>query len=455
MSSPFNPTAANIISSLGIKGATVNEKLPGFVPVLDENGQLSVDFIPASAAQLTIPPPSDVVFVDPNTNVPEYAPDGRRVRTGSVTAPFKSMTEAAKYFEPADGASPGGDLAMVLCPGEYEDYALFQKYHPSRLFIIGLGQATLSASGCSISGLSSIDGPPKVFLQNVYTVGALAIDSSAYVTVLGRSYIGSLHAQSGSALYLSSESVVDSVDGGFGSIQYLSEAQRIKNTSSVAGATARDALDRLGGRKVRIAKTAGSGSGFDAESSFVDISADSAGGFDVFDLRDRDMQFVSAIKDLYSRLRNIVCDTVHANSVVADVVSTKELRMDSIVMGGYRLAIDSYGYLVVMDGSATPPRPPDSVTLLRDSVTGAIYMLGVADGRMYVKLADQESAEVHDVLTIYDPDSGSNYSVSIANGRLEIDRQQSRRAVQAVQAVQAAPEDDGERKASKRKRGRK
>ena len=82
-----------------------------------------------------------------------------------------------------------------------------------------------------------------------------------------------------------------------------------------------------------------------------------------------------------------------------------------------------YGYLVVADGSATPPSPPDGVILLRDT-DGSIYMLGISNGRAYVAPADESSA-ADDEITIHDPESGYDYDLSMSDGRLIITRKEN------------------------------
>ena len=100
--------------------------------------------------------------------------------------------------------------------------------------------------------------------------------------------------------------------------------------------------------------------------------------------------------------------------------------MDALALGGYKLTIDTYGYLVVADGSQPLPPPPDSVVLIRDtgsSGEGAIYLLGVANGRLFIDPYDDgSSSPVENVLNVYDPDTGYEYAVSVDNGRVVIDR---------------------------------
>jgi hypothetical protein len=100
MANALNPTAANIISSLGVKGATSEggEGYSGYVPMLDESGKLSLSFIPQGAAAMAMPPLHDVAFVDPGSN--------SETPTGSIAAPFKTLSDAAS------GASA---LLLRLC----------------------------------------------------------------------------------------------------------------------------------------------------------------------------------------------------------------------------------------------------------------------------------------------------------------------------------------------------
>lgn len=431
------PTAANIISSLGVKGAISSipagedaSKYEGFLPVLDANGRLNANFIPPEAAQISIPTLSNVAYVDPYTDVQEYAADGiTRLRVGSVVAPFKSIEEAAANFSPTEDAKSGKYVAFVLAPGKYEDTEMRfpSGRSPLSVYLIGTGNCIFASNitTFSIHGMSSASGGrrPVLFLQNVYMAGEISVSTGADAVVIGKTYVHQLSVGSGSKVSIASDCRVDSTNAG--TVAFLSEDSRIGNTSGVKGDTVKDAVGRLGRRKVRISKITADSSGIDIDSSsFVDVSETSSSGdsFGVFDLRMRDRVLVESIKRLFDRGKNIVADSVTAKTVVADSVRTKELRMDSLALGGYRIEIDAYGYLVVSDGSATPPRPPDSVVLLRDTVNGALYMLGVSNGRMYIAGADDESSSSDpvDVMTVYDPDSGTEYAVSVEEGRLVI-----------------------------------
>lgn len=424
------PTAANIISSLGVKGAISSipagedaSKYEGFLPVLDANGRLNANFIPPEAAHILIPTLSNVAYVDPYTNVKE--------RVGSVVAPFKSIEEAASNFSPTDDAKSGKYVAFVLAPGKYEDSEIVFPLgmEPLSVYLIGTGECRVADNipTLVVRGMSSASegNRPVLFLQNIYMAGEISVSVStgADAVVIGKTYVHQLSIGSGSTLSIASDCRVDSTDAG--TVVFLSEDSRIRNTSGVKGDTVKDAVGRLGRRKVRISKITADSSGIYIDSSsFVNVSETSSSGdsFGVFDLRIRDRVLVESIKRLFDRSKNVVADSVTAKTIVADSVLTKELRMDSLALGGYRIEIDLYGYLVVSDRSATPPRPPDSMIFLRDTVNGALYMLGVSNGRMYIAGADDESSSSDpvDVMTVYDPDSGNEYAVSMEDGRLVI-----------------------------------
>lgn len=421
------PTAANIISSLGIKGATVDENLPGYIPVLGPDGMLSARLVPPDAAVEQLPALSNVAFVDPYTTVAD------RLRKGSVVAPFKTLQEVADRFEPTAAASSGGIVACVLSPGMYGDgYIQFPDgREPAGLYLIGIGDCRF-ASNVSSFGIYRLSAPagtrPSVFIQNVRMSGTISVRAyNASVTVAGRSYVHVLNGLDGMTLTLSPESRVDSTNAS--SVSYLADGYRIGNTSRVDGATVGDALDRLGGRKIRIAnaKATDSGLGADSTSPYADIAAQSESGVDLFDLSGRDRLLAERINTLFRRTKNVVADTVYSKTVTADAIYVDDLRMQSLTLGGYRLYVDTYGYLVVADGADVPPKPVETSMWLRDTVTGILYMIGVEDGRMYIAdTADpsdsSSSMDVRDEFTVTDSATGASYAVTVANGRLTLTR---------------------------------
>lgn len=426
MANTLTPTAANIISSLGIKGATigatVDECKPGFIPVLDENGKLSANLIPAGAAQAAIPALSNVAFVDPGTEVEQS------LRKGSTVAPYQSIEEAAENFEP-DG---GGIVALVLSPGEYSDTEAEFQSGTHEVYLIGLGRCVLK-NNLRISGLTPpASGRAALFIQNISAGGQITSDcSNLSATCMGRTFIGTLSVGSGAELNIAAESRVDSTNV---SKIYLSDAFNVGNapeagesSPAVPGDTVGDALKRLGTRKIRVAHMAVGDSGITVGSSY-DIGADSAGGFDIYDLSERDRVLANGINRLFRLGQHINAITVTANTVTADLVKAGRLEMDALTLGGYNLEIDTYGYLVVTDNEdeddSSSFGPPDRFVVIRDSVTDDLYVLGVANGRLYIVLADEDvnTANVVDSLDVPDDEEGYDYAVSISNGRLVITR---------------------------------
>ena len=397
----LNPTAANIISSLGIKGATVDEKLPGFVPVLNANGMLDAKFIPPASIGIAVPPLTNVAFVDPNTSVSE--------RTGSIAAPFLNITEAVSNF------AERSCVAIMLCPGSYPDSDILFRGSPSSVFLIGLGECRFMANQVVMYGLATIS---RVFLQNIVTDTTIRIPGDRSVFCFGNTSIGVLNVGSGGSVSLSAESRVFSTDAG--SVSYLSEASNVGNTSTVAGATVEDALTRLNGRKIRVANITVGSSGFIIGSSYTDIDADSSGQFDIYDLSERERSLAAGVNKFTEHKDDIVVKTVTADTITADIVNARDFNTESIVLGGYRLAIDEYGYLVVLDGSDDPPHPPEGVILLQDTVDGTYYVLRISSGRLYIANAEvgSSSSPVYTEIHITDPDTGIEYELRVVNGRL-------------------------------------
>lgn len=434
MSIPANsakPTAANILSSLGIKGAIASipegetgSSYAGFVPVLDENGRINVQFIPSSAVEASISPLGNVFIVDPNSSATE--------ETGSVIAPFKTINAAAKALV----ADLSGRCALVLMPGFYSatdpnSIAEFSKDHPdvdlpTEVFIIGLGECVLGSSTFSITGLAT-NG--TVVLQNIVASSNIQADGAMTVLCLGRTYIsGTLMAEDGATISISSESRITSISPETATLSYLSDASRIGNGSSVPGSTVKDALSYLNNRRIRLADVS-----FSDESGFIfdnDVYTDvAANGENLYDLRQRQKVFVDGINRLMRLGDDIVVNSVTAEKVTAKLIETEKLKMNSLVLGGYQLTIDPYGYLVVA-GADTPIVPPSGVILISDSAPGnsTVYALYVYNGRMHIENADtldssgsSDPTEVVTEFTLVDSKTGTEYIVRVVNGRITID----------------------------------
>lgn len=442
MANAMKPTYANIISSLGIRGATVSENLPGYIPVLDETGRLNANFIPVNAEQVAIPSISDVAYVDPYTTVGfdtegNDIDTGHTIRKGSISAPFKSLAEAATYFSPTASAIAGKYMAFMLAPGKYDDAQMYfpSSRMPLSVYILGLGECRFSTSLIIQNMASAVSGRnPAVFIQSIYTESSASVSVSAVanVTVIGKSYISTLNASSGSSLLLASDSRVDSTN--ISSISYISEARRVgyvrrgdSGASFPEGTVAKE-LDRLRRRRVRIVNVSMGSTGLVVgSSSYADIMAGSSSGADVFDMRAHDRILINGLNTLFSRGKDIVADTVNAGTIVADNIQATNLRMDALSLGGYKLAIDTYGYLVVLDGSGTTPiRPPDTVFLIRDSVTGELWTLGISNGRLYIvgyegssySSDSSSSSGIHDSIQLHDTGNSHDYIVTVSDGEI-------------------------------------
>ena len=450
----LSPTAANIISSLGILGATVDQPKPGYVPVLDENGKLCADFMPVSESQLSMPRLSNVAFVDVYTEIAEG------LRSGTIAAPYKSLQEAADGFTMSmeAGNSSARHLALVLSPGTYPESGIIFSNHASRdqplhLYIICLGKCRFTADVFTVGGMGNFnDGNITVVLQNFSSDHTVNVANDAVVTLLGDTYINVLSYNPVScsvSLKLASEARVNATN--IGNITYLSEATRVGYSRSetsygIPSGTVAKELYRLGHRKIRVSKISAESSGLEiGSSSYVDISADSDSGQDTFDLQTRDRIFVEAINRLYEREHELDIDAISATTITADVVKTKELQMDSLVIGGYKLTIDSYGYLVLMESSESPVEPPDTVILLRDSSDGAIYAIGVADERLYAQNVDAGDSSYGPPMPYFDIfDGDSGYRLTMSGGRLVISKMDSGSSSPSSSGSSSSPTDQGE-----------
>ena len=428
MANAFSPTAANILASLGIRGATTGERLAdckqGFVPVLGENGKLSANLIPANSAQLAIPALSDVAFVDPYTTVPEAD------RKGSVVAPFVSLSEAAARFEQPEGSS--GTFVAILAPGEHSDTSVeFERGFPSSVYVIGLGGGCTFVSGVRFSGLLA---GANVVLQGISTSEKITVScDTPSVTCIGSTSIGELAAPGSFSVFLSPDSRVYSTQG---AVTYLADAFHVGNAAragesspAVKGATVGDALERLGTRKIRVSNIGIGSSGIDiGSSSYADIPAVSGGsGFDIFDMRERDRALVNALNEAIARAETGQLNEITATTVNADVVNAREFHIDALTLGGYSLEVDNLGYLVVEQVSDSAKQPPEALFVIRDSVDGALYVLGIAAGRLYVKpfdesgqtSSDSSSADgILDEIDVEDSETSRKYAITMRNGTL-------------------------------------
>lgn len=431
----FDPTAANIISSLGIKGATdkSGSEYRGYVPVLDENGKLNAQVVPAEAWSLSIPHLSDVVFVDPNTEIDEKS------QTGSIASPYSSLSAAARSFEPSESASDSNlerYAAFILAPGEYYDSVMefSTKFIPTKVFLIGLGNCVFKESLFSVSGLGRVTSSNTGFyFQNITADGcAFGIEANSDATVdvtVIRSHIGYVRTNFGT-LVLSADSVVDGSNAT--NTRYLDDAGKINNGTSSSealgvGSTVKDAIVGLGSRKIRVLDF--SSEDFENSGSLekcYDVEVSEKDGAYVFDLSGRDKVIVEGLRTLYESRENITATTVTTGSLaVTGKAKIKELELSYLNLGGYKLTIDRYGYLVVVDESTEIADLSSNRVYLQDVATKKIYMLGVENERMYIVPAEEsevsEDAEVDKQLVVYDSES-NGYVLSLKNGRLIVEK---------------------------------
>lgn len=414
-------TAANIISSLGVKGATWcippgtdGASFGGFVPVLGPGGKLDISFIPEGAAELSVQRLHNVVIVDPGTTA--------TTRTGSIIAPFKTISEAAAAL--VIDAEAESDYTILLTPGVYdaqEDASVLFAASPKAVYIIGLGKCQLKHAATTFSG---IDYGGSLTLVNICTTGNISVPNCASVTCRGVTSIsGTLSTLSTSVLYLAPEAFIATTTAN--EVRYLSDTGRIGNSSNVADSkTASDALNRLNSRLVRVSTMTEDEDGHLVEGAAEDIpaAADSSKNLDFYDLSHHEHTLVAKINNLVDLSKNGVAETLQAKTVTADSIYAKELRINAINLGGYLLAVDAFGYLVVSD-SGTPPDPPSEAILIRDSDTGIVYKIGMSDGRLYIvdEYDDQDDpGEVSTIIPIVDSETGLKYEVFMESGRLMV-----------------------------------
>lgn len=416
----LSPTAANIISSLGVKGAAASgasppSSLAGFLPILGPSGKLDASFVPADAAQVSLPTLADAAYIDPQTST------GDDVRRGSIVAPYRSLGEAAASFTPSLQAQMDGFVAFVLAPGAYTSaadatVAFKSSFHPKTVVIACAGQCKF-ISTVAVTGLAS---GATVYLRDMTLPGFSA--AGARVVCLGRTVVSG--AVTAASLSLSADSSV----GGDrpGSVALLADSDRVGDRSSLEAGTVSGAIDALAKRAIRRARLTGCHSTLSADvSNPVDVAADKNG---VYDMSDRDSMLVSAIRDLYSKVGqgSMTVETLTAGKVVTTTLSIKALELN-----GRTVRIDAFGYLVVEGTSASSGSADASGSVvLRDQAEGdgRMWLVGVSSGRLFVEEyaapedddGDGETVEAVDDIDL--DDLGTSYKVTMNGGRLVVTR---------------------------------
>lgn len=310
----FDTTAANILSSLKVRGASLTggRGKEGYVPVLGSDGTLDLSVIPSDSASalIDIAALRTTAFVDANASYPSGVSP-----TGSIAKPFKTLKAAAD----------AGFGNFVLVGGAFgtETVSVSNAQH-GVVRIFSLGQSTFDA--LTLSGYTS----GTVFEFSDVSVLATLMFSGQMpcrVSLLGDGSVRTLRA-------LNSASVDATVDAGFVvedtigdvDIAYGASSDRIANASSVAGDTVSDALDAVGVRKVRIPVFTYDETGVHAD-DYVDIAA-SDGLYSLLGLAN----IAEAVTTLFHKdgddvaYNDVQATDVRAGSVVADSTTTESLN---------------------------------------------------------------------------------------------------------------------------------
>ena len=359
MANMGSPTAANILSSLGIKGAKAvggSSADAGFVPVLGDDGKLDASMIDTDGivAQLSVLPLSSVAFVDANTQ--------STVNDGSIAAPFRTMRAAA---------SAGFNVIVLAAgnyPGESVSFARGGVATSSPVCIVGMGE-------CNISNTLAIGGVGTggtITIHNINALNNVSVTGQVTVVCTGTTFLANLAgtipdqsdplSQSMLSLKLGPSARVGTTNAS--SISCLASTSRVANVSTVVGDTATDALNRLGGRKIRVSNFSYGDGGLEIDGT-TDESAeeDSSGSFDLVDITGRDASLVTAINAKFAH---------QGGDITAGLVTANRVAAASAAVGRARVS----EFVHVVDG-----------------VTGRLYKVGLEGGRLTVDGPLADSAD--------------------------------------------------------------
>ena len=328
----FNPTAANILSSLKIKGATAvgGPGKDGYVPILGEDGKLDLSIVPVDTIQslLDVPALKSVAFVDGKTEM--------AVQTGSIAAPFSTLASAAAA--PVDASSSGDSgpvdryLDFVLMPGDYGSENVGVASGPrKRVRIFGLGSAkfdTLTFNGYSTDTVFE--------LYNVSVSSGLRFGNnvSASVILAGKSDVSVLSVDSDPeaslTVYVGADCSLneDNLSGDV-TVEYLADADRIAKGVDAPGKTVADVLDNLASRKIRYPTFTPGANGIARSTSTASISY-----FDeAYSLELLGTSLVAAVNQTFHKngdsptYVNVTASSVSANSVTTASMATDQLKL--------------------------------------------------------------------------------------------------------------------------------
>lgn len=338
----FTPTAANIIASLGIKGASVTggEGMSGYVPVLNEDGRLDVSTFDAQelTKSLDVAPLTNLAYVDYGST--HNAP------TGSSLAPFKSLKDAmAKGF---------GSYVIVGTPGDAENVSA----SASKSDVIRIFSTSETAFGnLTFTGLKA--GQTFVF----WNINANAItfsgESPCKVVFFGRGTVGSLVGTTTDAENPTSYSIAELAYSAEYDIQnkkyvaserLLDTSARVANSSTeVQGTTVSDATTRLGQRTITVTTfTSEKNVGLVEGTKTIEVTRGAAEGRDDYALTDTGL--AEAANSIFHKDNDSpVYQDVTAATVTATSVEATSMKIDSMTLGDSTLIVDADGFLVVKE----------------------------------------------------------------------------------------------------------
>ena len=339
----YNPTFANILSSLKVKGATIKggSGKDGHVPILNDNGELDLSVIPISSIEnsLTIQPLSKIAFVNPNDTRPDLT------RDGSIALPYTSLSSAAA----------GNFTNFIVVPGSYASatVAIMNNNGGSTVNIFGLGYT--SFNGLTFTGYSE----STVFrLYNINITGTLAFDNNTqYCTLIleGDSSISSITSPDMTSpleIYVGAHCEIGETDGN-AVISYLSSSSRVKNDSQhVEGDTVSDAVDILGTRKIRIPIFTADSHGLRVDSSdYEEISVPEDD--DTYSVVAIGTTLASAINGLFHKngdspvYSNVDATNISATDINTTSITTQTLKFGTAESPKAIITVDSNNFLVV------------------------------------------------------------------------------------------------------------
>lgn len=338
----YNPTFANILSSLRIKGASITGGTgkEGFVPVLKEDGTLDVSVIPVEElnSSLAVPVFEGVAFVNSN--------DTRSgTRDGSIALPYKKLEYAPTSFH-----------NFILASGNYgTDKLEIVNTGGSLVRIVGIGDVNFSS--LTFQGYSE----GTVFeLYNVVVTGTLTFEENVTTSTLtldGTSLINAVNIpneDSVAHVRLGANCKINGFSGnGEHDVEYLASTNRIANNSTVvSGDTVTIVIDKLGSRKIEIPIFTADSHGLHVDSSDYElVTADS--DRNVYSIVALGQTIADAINETFHKDGDSpYYNDVTAENITANAISTTEITTNVINLGissesNAILKIDSDKFLVI------------------------------------------------------------------------------------------------------------